>query len=825
LRKECIEAVVAAIGRPLKQGEADGIEKRILNNMQAIARTDPQAWAKLSKTDRYDQAAQMARQQLIDEAQLKANRLALNITARAKITQHFNDQVANGIKGANAAERILNQTDSYIKGVQRENFSLLMDAIEAQDPRIFGLFENKAAVGDFVKEVFGVKTGNDVAAKGAKAWLDTVENMRQRDNSAGGDIGKLDYGYIPQPHDQVTVLKAGVNAWTNKIAPLLDRTRYLDESGNLMNDADFMTMLENAWQTVATGGLNKLDPQKVTFGSSFANRGSASRQLHFKDADSWIAYNGEFGKGTLFEAMQNHVNSLSRNIGIMEELGPNPRAAFDMLDKLAIKQDGEVKSVGAGLADLESLYKVLTGESNQAVNPNIAAINQGIRNITVAAKLQGTLLSSITDIPTLVQTAQYHQLPIFRTLGTVIKSFGKDYRDYANVNGLVSESIISDMSRWADGNIAQGWTSKVAHTTMKVQLLNAWTDSLKRGFQISMMGALGKVSAKPWATMDAADRARLEFQGVTPDVYQVWTKAVPENWRGSKMLTPDAIRNIPDAELAALGDPQTLRNAAVSRLLGFIIDESEYAVTTPDLTTRASLGGGTQKGTLPGELARHMSLFKSFPLAMANRHMRRAASMNGESGGIGYGVSLMMGLIGFGALATQLKSLVSGQDPADMTTPKFWGKAMAQGGGLGIYGDLLYTGLGGQNRAGQTNWTSLFGPVFGTGFDLANITLGNIGELIKGEKTDAGAELVRFAKQNTPFINLWYAKAAIDHLALQDLQESLSPGYLSRMKQRAMKDYGQRYWWEPGGSPIDAINHGGNFGPDRKPNFSKAIGE
>ena len=60
---------------------------------------------------------------------------------------------------------------------------------------------------------------------------------------------------------------------------------------------------------------------------------------------------------------------------------------------------------------------------------------------------------------------------------------------------------------------------------------------------------------------------------------------------------------------------------------------------------------------------------------------------------------------------------------------------------------------------------------------------------------------------------MWYAKAAIDHLALQDLQETLSPGYLNKMKARAYKDFKQRYWWEPGESM-----------PDRAPDFAAAMG-
>lgn len=70
-----------------------------------------------------------------------------------------------------------------------------------------------------------------------------------------------------------------------------------------------------------------------------------------------------------------------------------------------------------------------------------------------------------------------------------------------------------------------------------------------------------------------------------------------------------------------------------------------------------------------------------------------------------------------------------------------------------------------------------------------------------------------------------YSRAAFDHLVMQDLQEFLSPGYLQRMQNRAYREYGQTYWWEPGGSPIDAINSGQDFAPERAPNLEAAKGE
>ena len=73
---------------------------------------------------------------------------------------------------------------------------------------------------------------------------------------------------------------------------------------------------------------------------------------------------------------------------------------------------------------------------------------------------------------------------------------------------------------------------------------------------------------------------------------------------------------------------------------------------------------------------------------------------------------------------------------------------------------------------------------------------------------------MRFAKSNTPGANLWYAKAALDHLVFHQLQEMMSPGYLGRIQSRARREFGQEWWWTPG----EVI-------PDRAPNFAAGVGQ
>lgn len=114
---------------------------------------------------------------------------------------------------------------------------------------------------------------------------------------------------------------------------------------------------------------------------------------------------------------------------------------------------------------------------------------------------------------------------------------------------------------------------------------------------------------------------------------------------------------------------------------------------------------------------------------------------------------------------------------------------------LGIYGDFLFSEA--TQHSGQSAFGTLVGPVGGLVEDALKLTLGNMVEAAQGKKTNAGAELVRFTRSNTPFMNTWYAKAALDHLLWNQAAEYLSPGYLSAIRSRAQRDYGQTHYWPP----------------------------
>jgi hypothetical protein len=68
------------------------------------------------------------------------------------------------------------------------------------------------------------------------------------------------------------------------------------------------------------------------------------------------------------------------------------------------------------------------------------------------------------------------------------------------------------------------------------------------------------------------------------------------------------------------------------------------------------------------------------------------------------------------------------------------------------------------------------------------------------------------AKGFVPGNNIWYTKAATEHLVWQRVMEMLSPGYLNTIRSKTAKEYGQDWWWQPG-----------RPAPDRLPDLGRAV--
>jgi len=315
---------------------------------------------------------------------------------------------------------------------------------------------------------------------------------------------------------------------------------------------------------------------------------------------------------------------------------------------------------------------------------------------------------------------------------------------------------------------------------------------------------------------------RAKYEELRGDVQKVIDRA--DEWYAQSAKRVERRGFVIDRLSGEASDAQTkvveeARRNAIVKLLGAVNTESEFAIVTPGWRERAQFYSGLagERGTVMGEVARSILQFKAFPWAMFQRSLDAVANSDGPVGKAGMTAYVLVATTLAGAMLMQTRDMLSGKDPREMFGDrdwfKFWGAAFLQGGALGIYGDFLYGAN--QTRYGSGPIEALAGPTVGPLMELGLVQpMKAIKDTIEGKESHFLAKQFQDLKGFVPGGNIWYLKAALDHMVFQQVLEMLSPGYLASIRSRTLKDYQQDWYYMPG-----------DFTPERFPDLGKAFGQ
>lgn len=843
---DCIGRLNQAAGRTLTDAEVGAMFEKIHKaalDLNAGRKTPSQV--KSGQGQALDQVvvqvAQDAAAQYAADAARRERNAALQAVRLAQRADDVKAMTAAGLSPLNSVKRLIaNQADGRANQFSLENRYLgvvtdmkrrLADTWTALGDDFVGFVQDAQKIGLLVREMRGEATGDALAAKGAKAWLDMTEQFRKRFNDSGGEIGKLDDWGLPQHHSQELVARAGRDAWVNAILPALDRAKYVDDLGRQWADPQLREFLAKAYDTISTNGYANIKPGEYTGRGAVSNRHAESRQIHFKDADAYLNYWGQFGDKTFTQILDGHVESLARDLAFIEHFGPDADSSYRTLRDTAIKDQAEgmkdrtkLGSVDREAARADKLWNHAAGKTIPVADMRIARLFDTIRNLNVAGKLGSAFWASFFGDKVMMETASHlNGLPALQRWSNELRMLNPANgaeRAMLQRQGLMLEYMRSAMARWGDELGSNAFTGKLANAVMRVSGMNAINEWRRGAFGLSLMDALGRsVATKDFGAIDKTEMRLLQSYGIDAKDWSIWKLAKLEDvgHGNDQVLTPDAIAGISDDALRAahlIGQTdgaliaQRVRQESITKLLGAISSESRYAIIEPGWRTRAKLYGNLERGTLKGEIIRSFWQFKSFPLAQLERMWDVAMSRPSFGGKVGT-LSALMGMqLVAGAMILQTRETLLGKDPRPMDW-KFGLAAFLNGGSLGIYGDFLY-GLN-QTRQGTGPLEIIAGPTIGPFVDALTSSANAMKAASEGKETHLAAKYMTIAKGFVPAGNLWYTKAATDHLIFQNIQEMLNPGYLSSMRARTMKDFRQDWWWEPGQSS-----------PSRAPDLSSA---
>lgn len=827
--KDCIEVIKKAAGDWLSDSQAEKLLSQIDDLAQAKKFSVPLSELNSQVLTDLDNAANSVREAALIE---KRNAM-INHKIQAQVLEKVGKFKSpyEGIMALLGGKHLpvqgaLASIDAQGKAVVEGTLGKIINALQKDD--LLEAFTSGSFDREIAKELWELPngkpgiTGVAEAEKIAGIIHQAQNQLVYRQNRAGAFIRLLPGYIVRQSHDLFKIREAGYETWAAKVFPLIDAQKTF---GTL----DANEFLKEAYDSLSSGLHYKVRGEQTvdssfTFGfkgpGNLAKKISEERILHFKDADSWFQYNQAFGHDNLRDSLLGGIEHAGRNIALMENLGTNPRAMLDdIVQQLRLKYKDQPKVVDSLKGyNIFKLYDQLDGTAHIPVYHKVAAVASGVRMLQNMAKLGAAVLSSVTDIPFQAAALRHNGVGLLESYGNafqnIIRGRGNaEQKEIARLIGVGFEGMLKDIAnRFSSEDTLPGFMAKLQHKYFTLNGMNWWNDSHKTGVALMLSNHLAEQSNVAFDKLPGQLKRVLTQYNISESEWNLVKDLTSTAEDGHKYFSPDAVHNLPDERvIQAYGFDKTneipvnsrnlreTRDALETKWRTYFIDQINHAVPHPGAVEHsyALLGGGTQPGTVLGEAMRFIGQFKSFPITVVRKgiapHIYQTEDTLWNNVGKGRAdytglVHLMVATTVFGYLAGVAKDTARGLTPKDPNNPKTWVAAMAQGGGLGLYGDFLF---GEFNKYGHSAIASMSGPTLSNAEDLMRLySKARDGDKIAGQ-------MMRTAINNVPFANLFYTRMAMDYLFLYQLQESVNPGYLSRLEGRIMKDNHQQFYIPP----------------------------
>lgn len=811
MKQECADAIQQAAGRQLSKAELDGIEERVRGALRELSMTDEANFLSMPPNERYAAAANLAKEWMLRDT-VRAHEQALTEASRKAKLFADTAAVKPGLKGqVHYLKNELVNIEQRTNAVSANFFRQLQGLHEADGGKLFGMFQDPAKQRDIARGLFGEATTPEAkrAADSIKQLMNTVAERFQR---AGLTLNKREDYRTPQPQDPMKASSAGKEQWVNDHMQWVDRRAYVNADGTRMSDDQLRSMLEESWRSIATDGANKRGEDSPARGGSalVGNSKNAPRQLFFKNSDAWSQAMQKYGRtSNMYELIGAHVRGMSKDIAMAETFGRQAEKNYKQALAQAYEADHGSLSGEKNFRRLDTLRNKTERLFDAYVNPerpqnaSIANAMANLRGLIASTQL-GSLFGALPDLAGIKMAANYSGLPAMRVFRNLVDGMaaGAEKKDFLHKLGIWQEGFQHMQHRVVEDGLNNGWGNWLNELTHRMMGLNAFDRGMRSGIGRTVMDTLGKFTREHDTLASAEGEARmLQRRGVTEDHWAVWKKAeLDKGYSGNeRLLTPQAIYDIKDPNVTL-----QMKDAAAEKLLEVAYGEMQYGArgASPS-TVEDKVMLGTDKyvaGTVAGELNRFMLQFKAVPLGVFRQQWEAAKSLDGWGSKTAYMAKFAAYSMMMGALATEVKALINGQNPRNMNpdTPegrKFWMESLAAGGGLGIYGDLFANG---QTAAGA-GLETLFGPGFSAMSDLVKEARQAVTDAENGEsKHPYALKAVQWVRRNaTPLMNLWYLKAAFNRLVYDNIQDTLAPGTSDKQRQR-MEMRGASYWWAPG---------------------------
>lgn len=560
---------------------------------------------------------------------------------------------------------------------------------------------------------------------------------------------------------------------------------------------------------------------------------SQPRVVYWNNARDWLDHMREFGGGDgLYAQVSRTLDVGARKTALMHYFGTNPAANLEMTIRKIREQYREdldgLRRFDAQTDNLRNTMGRLDGSLNIPANADYAETFESLMSLEAAAHLGGVSITHLSAAPgTFGSEMAHHGVGHMETLGNIARALVRGRGDQ------VEQEALADAGAYAHGYAnalarqagafdhgIPGFVSWVSGHFMRLTGLPQVLDKLQaHAVKSVLMDRLGRAADGEFEAIEQHQRTLLGSYGIGPDEWNLIRQATnPAIVQGRRWVTPhDGLASDPEevetllrtrGEIAEDAKPEQVAAAVqrkqwdmADRLGMYLDDAADHGAVRPGVRERAMMLGNLRPGDKSYMLWRALGQFKMWPLAAANQILGReiAMSLSRKEMASNIGALLALATAG-GALRMAVNDAASGNVQRDYRNPVTLLAALAQGGGLGIYGDFLF---GETSRLGSGGIATMVGPI-GSDVDRLYRMYTDFKLELRDRPDHALShlwpDLARFAVGHVPFANLIYLKGALDYLLWYHLYEAASPGWWERTNRRIAREQGRTMsGYEPGG--------------------------
>jgi hypothetical protein len=583
---------------------------------------------------------------------------------------------------------------------------LLNDLMKAD---LLEQYRSKAFETDIARELYNItgKNPKPTASSQAKAIAELIHKRQMaaiaRANRAGANISLLP-GYITrQSHNSYAMRKAGYDKWRSFILPLLD-----------FEVTDKNIDLRQVFVNLATGEhmYNMAeylpDSKPPLSGVNIMHRFEAIRKLHFKSADAWLKYNTEFGTHPLAESIALNLKKLGKATGILESIGSDPKEALRILREhySGLIKPGAALNKGNNRHELsEFAFLTKSSKPNHILdlimgniapeNPTIAKLNSSWNSLRIMADLGSIVLSSIPDAATFAAEQMNNGISILTAHANILKALTHSFssaekKEFARLLGCATDNLLGSMHRELNAEYAvPNAINKAVNIFMRLNLMSWWDNSFKSTLGLILSHNLACQLKRPYAKAPKELRLLLERYDIGEHNWDIYRSLIKKADDGREYVLPS--KQVSDN-----------LNNNLRRYLRDRVDTGSPVAHASEryLTTR-----GTNAGTVEGALLRMFMQYKQYPVNYIARSLKDYTvgqlpvhERTGTIGDIPRGIarsrifpSLIITATALGYLSIAAKKIAKGEEVPDPQDYKTWEYALIKGGGLGFYGEFLFS--------------------------------------------------------------------------------------------------------------------------------------